>query len=241
MTAEPPGPIGGVIELRQYTLRRGTRDAFVALFEAELAEPQEEAGMRVLGQFRDLDRPDMFVWLRGFPDMEVRRRALHAFYDGPAWAAHRDEANGMMLDSDDVLLLEPAGTVLFPDAGAGAQPPGAAPEGGVVTLSVDPVGLADTARFARRYASVVAPAVRAAGGRPLALLASLHAANTFPRLPVREHENVMVSLARFANIAAVDQAAADQACRDALASLDDLRTGPGHRLRLAATPRSALR
>ena len=69
MTAEPPGPIGGVIELRQYTLRRGTRDAFVALFEAELAEPQEEAGMRVLGQFRDLDRPDMFVWLRGFPDM----------------------------------------------------------------------------------------------------------------------------------------------------------------------------
>ena len=118
MTAELPGPIGGVIELRQYTLRPGTRDAFAALFDAELAEPQEAAGMRVLGQFRDLDRPDMFVWLRGFPDMEVRRRALHAFYDGPVWAAHRDAANGMMLDSDDVLLLEPAGTGLFPDAGA---------------------------------------------------------------------------------------------------------------------------
>jgi len=249
MTDEPPGPIGGVIELRQYTLRPGTRDAFVALFDAELAEPLEAAGMRVLGQFRDLDRPDMFVWLRGFADMEARRRALHGFYDGPVWAAHRHAANGMMLDSDDVLLLEPAGTGSFPDAGtgpfpyagAGAHPPGAAPAGGVVTVRIDPVGLADTARFARRYASAVAPALHAAGGCPLRLLASLHAVNTFPRLPVREHENVMVSLARFASIAAVGRAAADRACRDALASLDDLRTGPEQRLRLAATSRSALR
>jgi hypothetical protein len=241
MTAELLRPIGGVIELRQYTLRPGTRDAFVALFDAELAEPQEAAGMRVLGQFRDLDRPDMFVWLRGFPDMEVRRRALHGFYDGPVWAAQRDAANGMMLDSDDVLLLEPAGTGPFLDAGAGAYPPGAAPAGGVVTVWVDPVGLADTARFARRYASEVAPALHAAGARPLTLLASLHAVNTFPRLPVREHENVVVSLARFASIAAVGRAAADRACREALASLDDLRTGPGQRLRLAATPRSTLR
>lgn len=241
MTAEPLGPICGVIELRQYTLRPGTRDAFVALFDAELAEPQEAAGMRVLGRFRDLDRPDMFVWLRGFPDMEERRRALHAFYDGPVWSAHRDAANGMMLDSDDVLLLEPAETGPFPDVGAGAHPPGAAPAGGVVTVRVDPVGRAETARFARRYARVVAPALHAVGGRPMTLLASLHAVNTFPRLPVREHENVMVSLARFASIAAVGRAAADQACQDALASLDDLRTGPGQRLRLAATARSTLR
>lgn len=241
MRAEPPGFICGVIELRQYALRPGTRDAFVALFDAELAEPQEAAGMRVLGQFRDLDRTDVFVWLRGFPDMDVRRRALHGFYDGPVWAAHRDAANGMMLDSDDVLLLEPAGTGPFLDARAGARPPGAAPAGGVVTVRVDSVALADTIRFARRYASAVAPALHAVGGRPLALLASLHAVNTFPRLPVREDENVMVSLARFASIAAVGRAAADRAYRDALASLDDLRTGPGQRLRLAATPRSALR
>lgn len=241
MTAEPPGLICGVIELRQYTLRPGTRDAFVALFDAELAEPQEAAGMRVLGQFRDLDRPDVFVWLRGFPDMEVRRHALHGFYDGPVWAAHRDAANGMMLDSDDVLLLEPAGTGPFLDGRAGARPPGAVPADGVVTVRVDPVGLAGTARFARLHAAGVTPALHAACGRPLALLASLHAVNTFPRLPVREHENVMVSLARFASIAAARRAAADRAYRDALASLDDLCTGPGQRLRLAATPRSALR
>ena len=32
---------------------------------------------------------------------------LAAFYDGPVWRAHRDEANATMIDSDDVLLLRP--------------------------------------------------------------------------------------------------------------------------------------
>jgi hypothetical protein len=213
----------------------------VAEFDAGLAETQEAAGMRVLGQFRDQDRPDMFVRLRGFLDMEVRRRALHAFYGGPVWAAHRDAANDMMPDSDDVLLLEPAGSGPALEVGAGAQRPGDAPAGGVVTVRVDPVGLVDTGRYARRFGAVVVPALHATGGRPLTLLASLHAVNTFPRLPVREHENVMVGLARFASIAAVDRAAVDQACLDALGSIDDLRTGPGQRLRLSPTPRSNLR
>ena len=29
--------------------------------------------MTIIGQFRDLDRPDMFVWLRGFDGMEARK------------------------------------------------------------------------------------------------------------------------------------------------------------------------
>lgn len=34
----------------------------------------------MLGQFRDLDDPDRFVWLGGFSDMESRRRSVEAFY-----------------------------------------------------------------------------------------------------------------------------------------------------------------
>ena len=64
----------GVVELRQYTLRPGGRDVLVELFDREFVESQEALGMEIVGQFRDLDRPDRFVWLRGFPDM-VRRRA----------------------------------------------------------------------------------------------------------------------------------------------------------------------
>jgi hypothetical protein len=96
-----------VTELRQYTLHPGTRPAFVSLFERTFVESQEQLGIRLLGQFEDRDDPDRFIWIRSFPDMPTRKRALTEFYYGPVWAAHRDEANAMMVDSDNVHLLQP--------------------------------------------------------------------------------------------------------------------------------------
>ena len=107
----------GVVELRQYTLLPGRRDELIEVFDRELVETQEACGMRVLGQFRDEDRPDRFVWLRWFPDMETRREALTAFYGGPVWREHGPAANVTMLDWDDVLLLEP---VQLPELGVRA-------------------------------------------------------------------------------------------------------------------------
>jgi hypothetical protein len=74
-----------VVEFRQYTLHPGRRDDLIGLFERELIEPQETAGMALVGQFRDADDPDRFVWLRGFPDMKTRAEALGRFYYGPMW------------------------------------------------------------------------------------------------------------------------------------------------------------
>ncbi|HLZ56405.1 MAG TPA: NIPSNAP family protein, partial [Ktedonosporobacter sp.] len=97
-----------IVELRQYTLHPGKRDVLIDLFEREFIESQEAVGMRLIGQFRNLDDPDTFVWLRGFPDMAARGEALPAFYYGPAWKEHREAANATMVDSDNVLLLRPA-------------------------------------------------------------------------------------------------------------------------------------
>jgi hypothetical protein len=94
-----------IVELRQYTLHEGRRDELIDVFDREFVETQEELGMAVLGQFRDLDRPDRFVWLRGFIDMPSRETGLTAFYTGPVWKEHGPAANATMLDSDDVLLL----------------------------------------------------------------------------------------------------------------------------------------
>eukprot|EP01036_Dinobryon_divergens_P006801 gene6801-9042_t len=102
-----------IVELRQYTLHPGRRDTLIELFDREFVETQEATGMHVLGQFRDLDDEQRFVWLRGFDSMESRRVSLEAFYGGPAWQAHREAANATMLDSDNVLLLRPA----WPGAG----------------------------------------------------------------------------------------------------------------------------
>src|SRR4030095_10349414 len=87
-----------VIELRQYTLKPGQRDALIDLFERHFIESQEATGMTLVGQFRDRRRLDRFVWLRGFPSMERRHQALDEFYGGPIWSAHRSAANDTMVD-----------------------------------------------------------------------------------------------------------------------------------------------
>jgi len=97
-----------VVEFRQYTLHPGKRDILIELFYREFVESQEAVGMRVIGQFRDLDDPNRFVWLIGFRDMPLRAQALKEFYGGPVWKEHREAANATMVDSDNVLLLRPA-------------------------------------------------------------------------------------------------------------------------------------
>ncbi|MGW3247132.1 NIPSNAP family protein [Streptomyces sp. NPDC001070] len=160
-----------IVELRRYTLRPGARDTLIDLFEREFVTGQEAAGIRVGGRFRDLDDPDRFVWMRGFPDMAARNRALRAFYGGPVWRAHRDAANATMTDSDDVLLLRGPGYAVPPDAGT------------VVVTICHPT---DPAAFTG--------ALAAAGGLPATAAAhrTEHAENDFPALPVRTGEDVVV-------------------------------------------------
>jgi quinol monooxygenase YgiN len=233
-----------VVELRQYTLRPGQRDVLIDLFDRELVETQEAEGMAILGQFRDLDRPDRFVWLRGFTDMPSRARALTAFYTGVAWKAHSARANATMIDTDDVLLLRP----VTPDRGfrppvAGRPPAGDAPwpESRVLATICQRDHPFDEA-FAGFFERHVRPVLADAGAAPLACLQTEHAENTFPALPVRTGENVFAWFTRFASQARLD------------AYLDRLqhpgRVLPGlvatlasapQQLRLAPTPRSLLR
>jgi hypothetical protein len=56
-----------IVELRQYTLHPGQRDTLIELFEREFLDTQAEAGIAVLGQFRDLDADDRFVWSARVP------------------------------------------------------------------------------------------------------------------------------------------------------------------------------
>src|SRR5260370_34560198 len=82
-----------IVELRQYALQPGQREALITLFDREFVESQEELGMAVLGQFRDLDNRDRFVGLRGFQTMPGRAEALASFYSGPAWRGPRGAAH----------------------------------------------------------------------------------------------------------------------------------------------------
>jgi hypothetical protein len=207
--ATVPAPCCPVVELRHYTLKPGARDTLIELFDREFVESQEGVGMRVIAQFRDIDRPDAFTWLRGFPDMVSRAASLTAFYDGPVWRAHKARANGTMIDSDNVRLLRPvrpgSGFVLDTDRparGATAIPPGLV----VATIyTLDPSAAAGFTKFFER---TIAPRLAWSGASPIAVFETEPSPNTFPRLPVREGEHAFVWFARFSDLAAYDRAAA---------------------------------
>jgi hypothetical protein len=172
----------------------GMRDVLIELFEREFVESQEALGMTLVGQFRDLDDPDRFVWLRGFADMTTRAQALHNFYGGPVWKAHREAANKTMIDSDNVLLLRPARLASgFSLDNAKRQTPGATdnPPGLVVATIYhlrdgtenDPVDF---------FEGAVQSEMTKSGASVIAYFVTETHPNTFPALPVRETANIFV-------------------------------------------------
>jgi hypothetical protein len=195
-----------VVEFRRYRLRPGARERLIDLFDREFVETQEATGMTVIGQFRDLDDPDSFAWLRGFSDMPSRAEALAAFYGGPVWANHRDEANGTMINSDNVLLLRPA----FPDGGFALPERGADPHAhempaGLVTATVCHLAPRTEEAFADLFARVLRPVLVAASANVLASFVTERSPNTFPRLPVREGETVFVWFSGFESVRAHEE------------------------------------
>lgn len=232
-----------VMELRQYTLHPRQRDVLIELFDREFVETQEAAGLRVIGQFRDLDDADRFVWLRGFANMAVRRAALQGFYGGPVWAAHRSAANATMIDSDNVLLLRPA----WAASGVDVQTIDRAAQGvsqlpsGVVSVMVFPLrepASAELIAFAREH---LAAALREAGAIKQGWYVTEPAPNDYPRLPVREGEFVLVGVAVFADCARLQAVAQSRAWASGLmpALAAWLARAP-QTLRLTPTARSAL-
>jgi hypothetical protein len=97
-----------VIELRLYRIVPGQRARFEQFFRERTLEAQERSGMSVCGQFDDLDDENLFVWLRGFPDLLERDRRKADFYQSAYWLEElQDEAFSMIEDYSNVLLLMP--------------------------------------------------------------------------------------------------------------------------------------
>jgi NIPSNAP len=240
MTAEAPSATDrGVVELRRYALHPGARETLIDLFEREFIETQEAVGMEVLGQFRDLDDPDSFVWLRGFRDMAARAEGLAAFYGGPVWAQHRDAANATMIDSDNVLLLRPAHPLPGPTLDRAARLPADADRQHrhLVALTICYLTREAAPTFPTFYERELGPALRGAGAEDLMTLASEHSPNNYPALPVREGEEVFVWLSRFRDEAAHRECAAQVDVASALAG--SAAKSP-ETLRLTPTSRSLL-
>jgi NIPSNAP len=230
-----------VVELRQYTLRKGSRDTLIDLFEKEFIESQETLGMRVIGTFRDLEKPDRFVWLRGFQNMNARAIQLQQFYGGPVWKAHREAANATMIDSDNVLLLRPANRSGFTlprtrlaYRAVPTNPPG------MVVATIYHLEKGTEAKFAEFFRATIVPILARVPIPILGEWITEHHRNTFPGLPVREDANVFVWFSSFSDRAAYEAQAAF--LEDEILSKCASRIqGQPEMLLLAPTVRSLLR
>lgn len=252
--------VAPVMELRQYTLHPGARDTLIQVFEDHFVEGQESCGMRIIGQFRDLDDPDRFVWIREFDGMDARARALDAFYTGPVWTAHKDAANATLIDWDDVLLLKPASAesgfafdptqraALDSPVGLRAESAEAGLPDGILVATIyafDPQHGAHPSAFADWFRTAVVPRLAQAGISVVAQLVTESAPNTYPRLPVREGEQLFIWFAaypdRASHAAAVRALDLQHAWRDeVLPALRALTMGEPQQLTLSPTRRSCL-
>ncbi|MFI6518079.1 NIPSNAP family protein [Spirillospora sp. NPDC050679] len=236
-----------IVELRQYTLHPGERDVLIELFDREFVETQEAAGMRVIGQYRDEDDPDRFVWMRGFRGMAARREALTAFYvEGAAWKEHGKAAGATMADSDDALLLRPVST------GSGFALPAGRPGAGATALpasrllaTICSLDAPVDEGFVRFFDQRIAPVLADTGAPSIARYETEPGENTFPRLPLREGENIFVWFAAFNDgdrlRAHLDRLERSRAWKQVAPDLSARLSSPLTRLRLAPTARSLLR
>jgi hypothetical protein len=179
----------------------------IALFDREFVETQEAVGIQVIGQFRNLDDPNQFVWLRGFNDMSAREQSLNAFYSGPVWKTHRDAANVTMIDSDNVLLMRLA----HPTSGFSLKNEDRLPRGsmanrdGFVAATIYYFDKPVDSDFIDYFENRIKPELRETGSSILAYFVTEDSPNTFPALPVREGENVFVWFAGFQDQDIYDQ------------------------------------
>ncbi len=102
-----------IVEVRSYRIKPGLREEFIRFFETRAVPALRERGMKIIGPMLDVENPNKFVFLRGFPSLEERDRMKEEFYEGELWKNELEGIAMPMIDSYDVILCETsAGFVL---------------------------------------------------------------------------------------------------------------------------------
>jgi hypothetical protein len=90
------------------------RSEFLRIFESKSVPAHLEIGMTILGPFLAIDDPDVFFFMRGFPDLPSRDPMKARFYEGELWKTELEHVLMPMLEKYDVVLVDDAeGRILF--------------------------------------------------------------------------------------------------------------------------------
>jgi hypothetical protein len=95
-----------IIEMRTYKLKPGKRGEFLEIFRRKSVPAHAEIGMKIMGPFLSIEDPDIFFFMRGFPDLRSREPMKAKFYEGELWKSELESVLMPMIERYDVVLVE---------------------------------------------------------------------------------------------------------------------------------------
>ena len=98
-----------IIEMRTYRIKPGLRAEFLEIFRTKSLPAHQEIGMKILGPYLSIEDPDVFFFMRGFPDLESREPLKARFYEGELWKRELEQKLMPMIEKYDVVLVDAPG------------------------------------------------------------------------------------------------------------------------------------
>jgi hypothetical protein len=95
-----------IVEMRTYKTKPGLRSQFIEVFTAKSIPAHNEIGMKILGPFLSIEDPDIFFFMRGFPDLASREPMKAKFYEGELWKRELENVLMPMLEKYEVVVVE---------------------------------------------------------------------------------------------------------------------------------------
>jgi len=92
--------------MRTYRTKPGKRGEFLDIFRSRSIPAHAEIGMKILGPFPSLEDPEVFFFLRGFPDLESREPMKAKFYEGELWKGELETILMPMLETYEVVVVD---------------------------------------------------------------------------------------------------------------------------------------
>ena len=102
-----------IVEMRAYRITPGRRAEFLDIFHRKSLPAHAEIGMKILGPFLSIEDPDVFFFMRGFPDLASREPMKARFYEGELWKGELEAILMPMLEKYDVVLVDDPENTLF--------------------------------------------------------------------------------------------------------------------------------
>ncbi len=175
------GPAMPIVEFHDVRAEPGCAEDYLRLVSGPLATSYVRNGGAMLGQFRvDLHADRLFV-LRGFSDMQGRRKALEGYHASPDWHRHRAELAALERDNEVLLTRSLA-------ASSGTQ---------ALRVGTGYTAMISELRFPEQignYHLWLRLLLRKAGLDPVAAFATLESVNDVPAVPVLRHRTHHVAL-----------------------------------------------